>query len=111
MVARDELNRRRQPFQTTYSSLNNLRDFRWPPKFLRSRERHANRGLKSWVQKQAQNALQPAVQLDIGVSYRCHLLPHLWYISTTMLDLRSKARQQLLAYYFTNPRTRHHFRD
>jgi len=28
-----------------------------------------------------------------------------------MLYLRSKARQRLLAYYFTNPRTRHHLRD
>ncbi len=31
--------------------------------------------------------------------------------STDMLDLRSKARQQLLAYYFTNPTARHHLRD
>src|ERR1700690_4395611 len=28
-----------------------------------------------------------------------------------MLGLRSKARQQLLAYYFTNPAARHHLRD
>ena len=28
-----------------------------------------------------------------------------------MLDLRSKARQQLLAYYFTNPTACHHLRD
>jgi predicted nucleotidyltransferase len=28
-----------------------------------------------------------------------------------MLDLRSKARQRLLAYYFTNPRARHHLRS
>jgi predicted nucleotidyltransferase len=28
-----------------------------------------------------------------------------------MLDLRSKARQRLLAYYFTNPTVRHHLRD
>jgi predicted nucleotidyltransferase len=28
-----------------------------------------------------------------------------------MLDLRSKARQRLLAYYFTNPVARHHLRD
>lgn len=28
-----------------------------------------------------------------------------------MLELRSKARQQLLAYYFTNPTARHHLRD
>ena len=28
-----------------------------------------------------------------------------------MLDLRSKARRQLLAYYFTNPTARHHLRD
>jgi predicted nucleotidyltransferase len=28
-----------------------------------------------------------------------------------MLDLRSKARQRLLVYYFTNPTARHHLRD
>jgi predicted nucleotidyltransferase len=28
-----------------------------------------------------------------------------------MLDLRSKARQRLLVYYFTNPAARHHLRD
>jgi predicted nucleotidyltransferase len=28
-----------------------------------------------------------------------------------MLDLRSKARQRLLSYYFTNPTARHHLRD
>lgn len=28
-----------------------------------------------------------------------------------MLDLHSKARQRLLAYYFTNPTARHHLRD
>jgi predicted nucleotidyltransferase len=28
-----------------------------------------------------------------------------------MFDLHSKARQQLLAYYFTNPTARHHLRD
>jgi len=28
-----------------------------------------------------------------------------------MLELRSKARQRLLAYYFTNPAARHHVRD
>src|ERR1700677_2129152 len=28
-----------------------------------------------------------------------------------MLDMRSKARQKLLAYYFTNPTTHHHLRD
>ena len=35
---------------TLCCSLNNLSDFRWPPKYLRSRERHANHGWKSWVQ-------------------------------------------------------------
>src|SRR5207244_10798773 len=48
-----ELNRRRQPFQATLCCiLDKLSDFRWPPKYLRSRERHANRGWKSWVQSQ-----------------------------------------------------------
>ena len=31
--------------------------------------------------------------------------------SYLMLDFRSKARQRLLAYYFTNPTARHHLRD
>src|SRR5208283_3313541 len=42
----------------------------------------------------------------------------LWLYCTTcvvksnhMLDLHSKARQRLLAYYFTNPTARHHLRD
>jgi len=42
----------------------------------------------------------------------------MWCIFTTyvvkcdhMLDLRSKARQRLLTYYFTNPTVRHHLRD
>jgi predicted nucleotidyltransferase/DNA-binding HxlR family transcriptional regulator len=42
----------------------------------------------------------------------------MWLDSTTfvvyiyhMLDLHSKARQRLLAYYFTNPSARHHLRD
>jgi hypothetical protein len=46
MVARDGV----EP-PTPAFSLNDLRDFRWPPKHLRSRERRVNRGLKSWVQK------------------------------------------------------------
>ena len=37
---------------TLCCSLNNLSDSRWPRKSLRKRERHANRGLKSWVQEQ-----------------------------------------------------------
>ena len=32
-------------------------------------------------------------------------------IELHMLDLRSKARQRLLVYYFTNPKARHHLRD
>ena len=56
MVARDG---GEPPTPAFSGSLNNLTDSRWPPKFLRSRERHANRGLKSWVQKQAQKAPQP----------------------------------------------------
>src|SRR5882762_7079140 len=46
------------------------------------------------------------------------LLSHMWFYSTIfvvecdhMLDLRSKARRMLLAYYFTNPTARHHLRD
>jgi predicted nucleotidyltransferase len=37
-------------------------------------------------------------------------LPHVWY-SYTMIDLRSKVRQRLLAYYFANPAARLHLRD
>lgn len=32
-------------------------------------------------------------------------------VTSHMLYLRSKARQRLLAYYFTNPKTRRHLRD
>jgi predicted nucleotidyltransferase len=42
----------------------------------------------------------------------------MWYDTTTyvvynyhMLDLHSKSRRRLLAYYFTNPKARHHLRD
>src|SRR5208337_5236876 len=42
----------------------------------------------------------------------------MWLDNTTyvveynhMLNLHSKARQRLLAYYFTNPAARHHLRD
>lgn len=34
----------------------------------------------------------------------------MWYLPT-MIDLRSKARRQLLVYYFTNPETRLHLRE
>jgi predicted nucleotidyltransferase len=37
-------------------------------------------------------------------------LPHVWY-AYTMIDLRSKVRQRLLAYYFANPTARLHLRD
>jgi predicted nucleotidyltransferase len=43
-------------------------------------------------------------------SHRGRSLPHLWY-AYTMIDLRSKARQRLLAYYFANPTARLHLRD
>jgi DNA-binding MarR family transcriptional regulator len=40
------------------------------------------------------------------------LLPQLWFLPQCLtFALRSKARQQLLAYYFTNPTARHHLRD
>jgi hypothetical protein len=32
--------------------LKDLNDFRWPPKYLRSAERHENRGWESWIQEQ-----------------------------------------------------------
>ena|SRR5271157_5837088 len=34
---------------TLCCSFNNLSDSGWPPKSLRNRERHPNRGLESWV--------------------------------------------------------------
>jgi hypothetical protein len=63
--------RQRQDERSLFSatlccSLNNLSDSRWPPKSLRRRERHANRGLKSWVQKQAEKA--PHLQQNSAVS-------------------------------------------
>src|SRR6266567_662992 len=51
MVARDGVEPPTPAFSATLCCIfNNLSDFRWPPKSLRSRERHANRGLESWVQ-------------------------------------------------------------
>ena len=38
------------------------------------------------------------------------VLPHLWY-DCTMIDLRSRLRQRLLAYYFANPTARLHLRN
>ena len=41
----------RSLFSATLScSLNNLSEFGWRPKYLVSRERHADRGLTKWVQ-------------------------------------------------------------
>jgi hypothetical protein len=52
MVARDGVEPPTPAFSATLCCvLNNLSDFRWPPKYLRRRERHENRGWKSWVQK------------------------------------------------------------
>src|SRR5436190_570652 len=51
MVARDGVEPPTPAFSATLCCIvNNLSDFRWPPKYLRSRERQVNRGLKSWVQ-------------------------------------------------------------
>src|ERR1700675_867648 len=54
--------------------------------------------------------------MKTGAQFANH--PSMLLISTTfvvdlyrMLDLRSKARQRLLAYYFTNATARHHLRD
>ena len=49
---------------TLCCSLNNLSDFRWPPKYLKSRERRANRGWKSWVQNRC-NVLHGRIEPDI----------------------------------------------
>jgi predicted nucleotidyltransferase len=55
-------------------------------------------------------AFQPTQVLWDPASPCGLILPHLWY-SWTMIDLRSKARQRLLAYYFANPTARLHLRD
>ena len=53
MVARDGVEPATPAFSATLCCvLNDLSDFRWPPKYLRSRERRENRGWKSWVQIQ-----------------------------------------------------------
>jgi hypothetical protein len=44
---------------TLCSVLNNLSDSRWPPKYLRSHERHANHGLESWVQTEPPSNKMP----------------------------------------------------
>jgi len=54
----------------------------------------------------------PAAACGLPLSGRMLLyLTTFVVIYDTMLDLRSKARQRLLAYYFTNPMARHHLRD
>lgn len=59
------------------SSLNNLSDSKWPPKSLRNRERHANRGLKSWVQKQ----LRPVLGVDKEINPRMTSTLQYWLIN------------------------------
>src|ERR1700730_17407872 len=56
MVARDGVEPPTPAFSGLCCSSSNLSDFTWPPKFLRRRERHANRGWKSWVREQSQPA-------------------------------------------------------
>src|SRR5207237_5681607 len=56
MVARDGVEPPTPAFSATLCSvLNNLSDFRWPPRYLRRRDRHENHGWKSWVQKNSPN--------------------------------------------------------
>src|SRR5271167_2392802 len=56
MVARDGVEPPTPAFSATLCcTFNDLTDSRWPPKSLRSRKRHANRGLESWVQSQPRN--------------------------------------------------------
>ena len=59
---------------------------------MRSRERRANRGSKSWVQENSADSpatsgftVSPRYCRASSSSYRCQLLPHLWYTSTTCL--------------------------
>ena len=44
---------------TLCCTFNDLTDSRWPPNYLKSRERHANRGLETWVQSQCTKSLKP----------------------------------------------------
>jgi hypothetical protein len=55
-------------------------------------------------------ASQPTRVGRSAVSVCGRALPHVWY-PYTMIDLRSKVRQRLLAYYFANPAARLHLRD
>src|SRR5229473_5018091 len=84
MVARDGVEPPTPAFfrATLCCSLNNLSDSRWPPKYLRRRERHANRGLKSWVQsrirKRSSRRDEPVRRLvRIDSSVEGALTPHL----------------------------------
>src|SRR5438874_9607609 len=87
MVARDGV----EPPTPAFSGiLNNLSDFRWPPKYLRSRERHANRGLKSWVQTLAQKAPQPRQKSAVSPS-------------TTQIDARNRRSDAIADHRFLAP--------
>ena len=58
---------------TLCCSLNNLSDFRWPPKYLRRCERHTNRGLKSWVQKGAAPKSRQNLRWTLTRGFGTHL--------------------------------------
>ena len=56
-------------------------------------------------------AASQLTQVLRGIASHCgRVLPHLWY-ACTMIDLRSRVRQRLLAYYFANPTARLHLRN
>ena len=78
VCAEKELNCRRRLFSATLCCvLNSLSDFGWPPKYLRSRERHANRGWKSWVHMLVWAVPDQGLVAESGrdqpkVRFRCH---------------------------------------
>jgi hypothetical protein len=56
-------------------TLNDLRDFRWPPKYLRRRERHANRGLESWAQKLTHKGVKASAAPEVSVIFLFSTIP------------------------------------
>jgi hypothetical protein len=64
-----------------------LSDFRWPPKYLRSRERHRNHGWKSWVQESTQRGAKLRARHDRIVATLTTKFAE-WRISSCIEQLR-----------------------
>jgi len=80
---------------TLRCTLNNLTDSRWPPKSLRSRERHANRGLESWVQNQRRNRASFTVTGRLKLSSST---------SSTVIRVAPGRREDLRLQHSTGPK-------